>query len=69
MRTIIYALNVPGPTYSAPWMHWLSGFTGWLIATALFVLAIVLVYGIGAWVWGKSMGLSVLRPAASYRWV
>lgn len=53
MRTLIYALDVPGPSYSGPWMHWFSGFSGWLLATCLFILGIVIVFGLAAWAWGK----------------
>lgn len=53
VNTLLVALDVPEPSYSGPWMGWLSGFTGWLLATFLFIVAIVIVFGVGAWAWGK----------------
>lgn len=49
----VFLLDVPEPSYSAPWMHWFSGFTGWILATCLFLVGIVMVTGLCAWVWGK----------------
>lgn len=53
VRSFLYAIDVPEPSYTGPWMHWFSGFTGWLLATALFILGIVIVFGLAAWAWGK----------------
>ena len=50
---LLLAIDVPEPSYTGPWMHWFSGFTGWLLATALFVLGIVIVVGLAFWAWGK----------------
>lgn len=57
------ALNVPGPTFDAPWMDWLSGYLGWGLATLIAVLVIVTAVGAGLWVWGKVVHSS--RPQES----
>ena len=53
VKGLLLAIDVPEPSYAGPWMHWFSGFTGWLLATALFVLGIVIVVGLAFWAWGK----------------
>lgn len=34
-------------------MPWVSGFSGWVLATLVFIVAIIMVVGAAAWVWGK----------------
>lgn len=54
MKTLAHvAFAVPGPSYTGPWMGWFSGFTGWLLATCLFIVAIIIIVGLMYWAWGK----------------
>lgn len=57
------ALNVPGPSFDAPWMDWFRGYVGWGLATLIAVLVIVTAVGAGLWVWGKMINSS--RPQES----
>lgn len=55
------ALDVPGPTFDAPWMDWFTGISGWVLATLIALLAIVSIAGVGAWVYGKLTGVSAAQ--------
>lgn len=52
------ALNVPGPSFDAPWMEMFSGYLGWGLATLLAVTVVVTLMGLGLWGWGKIAGSS-----------
>ena len=42
-----------GPDWSAPWLGLFDDAFGWIIATVLFVVAIVMVIGLCMWAAGK----------------
>ncbi|MGO1523364.1 MAG: hypothetical protein ACTHV8_06700 [Nesterenkonia sp.] len=56
LSTSIIGTFTPGRTdadFSAPWLALFDDAFGWIIATVVFILAIVMVVGLAMWVAGK----------------
>lgn len=44
---------VPRPRFDAPWQMWLTGMSGFVIATFLVILVVLMALGVAVWVSGK----------------
>lgn len=55
MKTVT-GLQVPSPRFDAPWADWLGGTVGFVLATILALLVIIMIMGAGYWIWGKLSG-------------
>ena len=56
LNASILATNTPGSTdadFSAPWLGLFDDAFGWIMATVLFLFAIVMVIGLAIWAVGK----------------